>query len=536
MPKRLAVQCNDDVVRVVVADVAANVRSGSNYEITAAIAKPVPDDQDAADVLADMVTENQWQNCHASLIVGRTHVEVRSLELPPVPDDELPEMVRLQAVRSFAASGDRSTIDFVPLFRTEEGVKVLAASADTKTIAQKCGAAATAGLQVDRVSLQSMAVASLYRTISETLGSNGSGQTDLSAATVVGLMDNLAEIAVIDQSRLASIRTVRMPVNEPALDPPPTSTIHGEGDNDAASAAEMITTEIRRSRLACGCTTDGPVIFLCRDDDPLVVALRRQGSSIISVDPMTIGGPSHGAGAVGDQRRPVDFQPLPGDPLGYGFAALVALIDGESRLVDGHDDWNVNFLSPRKKVEPKPNRTIPILLAGLAAILVAMLAIAAYQVLASKDRQIAEIESQIDALQADVDDAAMVQSEVAAIEEFLDADVVWLDEIRRLAKLAPPSDQLILSDLRGAADISNGGGKIEIKGRVAEPSVLGKMAILAADQGRRVIGDGASEIGSEDQYRWGFNQTLAIDGQIVRDARFAAQTTAPETQNDAVAE
>lgn len=484
MPKRLAVQCSNDVVRVVMAEVASAGRSGGDCQIISAIARSVDSQANAAEVLADLVKEHQWSNVHASLVIGRSHVEVRNLELPPVPDDELPDMVRLQAVRSFAASGERATIDFVPISRTEEGIKVLAASADAKTIAQMCGAAATAGLQVDRVSLQAMASASLYRTIV-----TAHSEMKLDDATIVSLIDGQAEIGVIRQSSLASIRTVRVP--------------------DGATAAASIGSEIKRSRLACGCTADCPVLFLGREDDPLAAAIEQQGLSVLAVDPMTI----HGQTAV------KDFEPINPAAFGNGFAALIGLIDAESRLVDGHDDWNVNFLSPRKKLEVKPNRTAPILIAAVAAGLLVLLGLGARQMLSAKDRQIAEVQSQIDSMADAVNDAEVATSEAAQIEKFLDADVVWIDELRRLARLAPSSSKLILGDLRGSAEVARGGGQIEIKGRVVQPSVLSEMANSAGDDGYHVIGDGASEIKTKDAYRWGFNQKIVIDPEVVREAR-----------------
>ena len=38
--------------------------------------------------------------------VGRANIELRVLSVPPVPDDELPDIVRFQAVKQFTTMGE----------------------------------------------------------------------------------------------------------------------------------------------------------------------------------------------------------------------------------------------------------------------------------------------------------------------------------------------------------------------------------------------------------------------------------------------
>ena len=49
------------------------------------------------------------------LNIHRGDAELRLMELPSVPEGELPEIVRLQAVRYFTALNDDWIIDFLPL-------------------------------------------------------------------------------------------------------------------------------------------------------------------------------------------------------------------------------------------------------------------------------------------------------------------------------------------------------------------------------------------------------------------------------------
>src|SRR5688500_17758540 len=47
--------------------------------------------------------------------VGRANIELKQLSLPPAPEEELPELVRFQALRQFTTIGEDWPLDFVRL-------------------------------------------------------------------------------------------------------------------------------------------------------------------------------------------------------------------------------------------------------------------------------------------------------------------------------------------------------------------------------------------------------------------------------------
>ena len=53
----------------------------------------------------------------ALVAVGRGSVELRQLQLPPATDEELPKMVRLQALLEFNELDEKWLLDFVPVER-----------------------------------------------------------------------------------------------------------------------------------------------------------------------------------------------------------------------------------------------------------------------------------------------------------------------------------------------------------------------------------------------------------------------------------
>src|SRR4051812_36698464 len=74
--------------------------------------KPEPD---VGSILARALADHGISRAEALVAVGRSNIELRFLSTPPVPEDELPEIVRFQAVRQFTTLGEDWPLDFVPL-------------------------------------------------------------------------------------------------------------------------------------------------------------------------------------------------------------------------------------------------------------------------------------------------------------------------------------------------------------------------------------------------------------------------------------
>ena len=79
--------------------------------------------------IAKALAERGLTRGEALVAVGRTSIELRFLTLPPMPPEELPDSVRLQAVRQFSTLGDDWPLDFVLLDANKDrGTNVLAAA------------------------------------------------------------------------------------------------------------------------------------------------------------------------------------------------------------------------------------------------------------------------------------------------------------------------------------------------------------------------------------------------------------------------
>ena len=65
------------------------------------------------ETLRKAISERGLEKTETLVAIGRGKAELRELTLPPVPEDELPDMVRFQAIRSFASSGESATVDYL---------------------------------------------------------------------------------------------------------------------------------------------------------------------------------------------------------------------------------------------------------------------------------------------------------------------------------------------------------------------------------------------------------------------------------------
>ena len=92
---------------------------------------------------------------NALVAVGRTSIELRQLQLPPAPDEDLPDMVRFQAAREFNEFDEHWLLDFVPIDQGADGPRtVLATAIAPAVIRQIEGVCEAAGLKMQRLLLR----------------------------------------------------------------------------------------------------------------------------------------------------------------------------------------------------------------------------------------------------------------------------------------------------------------------------------------------------------------------------------------------
>src|SRR3954470_9848560 len=94
--------------------------------------------------------------------IGRDHVQIKLLSLPPAPPEELPDLVRFQSEREFTALGDDAALDFVPITGDAQMPhQVLALALSPTGVAEAKDICEAIGVEADRIPVRGCAAAAL---------------------------------------------------------------------------------------------------------------------------------------------------------------------------------------------------------------------------------------------------------------------------------------------------------------------------------------------------------------------------------------
>jgi hypothetical protein len=390
-------------------------------------------------------------------------------------------MVRFQAIRNFASAGDSATVDFLVTKRSNEGVEIIAAAVGPSGLAEIHENCAAADLEIKRIGLRPLAAAALFLTRQPDAGS---GDTVL-----IDLLANDAEIVVARNRRVIFVRTVRMPAGEKAR-------------------GKALAGELRRSLMACGSRGSLERVILwgresVHTEDRVMLATASD-SKVEMLDPFDL----------------VDVQSQTRSQLPEHVGRLAPLI-GLLAADDGAADRLIDFLNPRQRPEEPVHQYRKLAMIGLPIAACAVVAFVMYRQLSNLDSEIVTLKTANTQRQIQVDQAIKNIGRTQTIDTYLDGNVNWLEEIRRLATSMPPGDEMIVRRIAGTVD-ERGGGTLTVVGGVTEPEIIEQFEQALRAPSHRVSGDGASEINSADAYRWKFTESVTIDGSAIRETRYSA--------------
>ncbi len=503
---KLALDWDDEQVRLVAAD-----RTARGIRIRAAAVAPIGEEGLQA-TLAELSRKYSLEKSDVLVAVGRDRAELRQMQFPPVPSDELPDMVRFQAIRQFASAGENAQIDYITTHTDEKGIHAIVAATGPTHLTPIRKTITAAGWTLERVGLRPIAAAALYRLkAADTLAIEA--QQDDESAPIVALIDlvaNEAEIVLLQHGDISFVRSVRLP------------------DGDAAtskSRAASLAGEIRRSLIASGAAgSPCHVVMWGREErhgEELRLLSERLSGQQESpcqtrlLDPLEL---------VGTDSK---IREATGEMVGR-LAPLVGLLVADA----DHKDELIDFLNPRRAAEKTSDKRKIAMLVGFPAVI----ALAVGWLLWSS---ISRLNTQIDRQTAinnelrkktKVSDKLIEQTE--QIDQFLDSDVNWLDELEQLAAAMPPSDELIVKDIVLTSNARGGGGKLVVSGLVTSPEVIKEFETAMRDNAHQVTGDKVTQLASNDAYRWNMTQTIQLAPEAVREKRYAQMTAFDERSSD----
>lgn len=432
---------------------------------------------------------------NAVVCVARSNVELRSVHVPTVDKNEMPDMVRFAAQRQFANVGDSWPIDFVTLGPTPDGMtEVLAASVNPARIDRLEKILEDNGLKFSQLVLRPM-VASTVALLKRAELAN-------QVTLFVDLLQQEADMAIVDGKHVVFMRTIRF-----------------DSEQDEASRNKTISSEIKRTLLSAASqfsnlSVTQVVVWgsLAAREELCRTLSENLSLPVSSLDPFELADVSAKAKSESAMES------------GKYAAAIGAL------FAPGYHEHLIDFRHPRKREEKK----VPILtysLAGAAATLV--VGFCAYSYFASHadlDRQIADLNNAIKQNETSVKLATQKEAEWKKIETFLAGNYSWLDELEYLSEKSLPADKAMFGSATFATDAKGTNASISSKFIFQENDDAPEMQTALRDPGHEINATGiAKNPDRSGKYPWSSDLTIRLAARKVEDPRKSKFVPVPET-------
>ena len=489
MRRLVALEWNEEEARLVVASgrkdtvrfehaFAVPLTDAAAQPIGAADSPAVLDAKAIGQKIARAASERGLGRLEVLVALGRSSIELRQLTLPPAPDEELPNLVRFQAVREFNALEDDWLLDFVPIDEAADQPRtVLAAAIRPELVRQIQEVCTSAGWKLGRMVLRPCATASLV--------ARRRPGSALQARLIVDLLGQEADLTVLVDRKVLFLRTARL-AGDPLRQEEAASDLLVQIRRTMAAVANQLEGRRVAAIVLCGAGQEYETLaHLCDQQLGIPTELFHP------LEDLELGGPLAGR--------------LPEEPGRY--APLVGLLWDELEGVAPA----IDFLHPRRPPEPSSPRRQLALLA--AAVFVAVLGFFGYHIYSkyTLSSQVDQLRRQSQALDTAIKQAEQQQKMYAEIARWKDTDVHWLEELRRLSQQFLPARQAMVSQiLMGPA---RGGGMMQLTGLAASASDIDALVQRLQDTRHSVVVTNRAEDSKQPQYRWQFKIHISAPRQ-----------------------
>jgi Tfp pilus assembly PilM family ATPase len=479
MSRLLALEWDDDEARVVVASA-----HGESISIDEAFAVPLPPrseqqpaDADRGAIIGAALSARRLGRMQSLVAVGRASIELKQLSLPPAPDEELPELVRFQALREFHTLGEDWPLDFVPLtHQPDQPRQVLAAAISPELVEQIRETSRRAGVVPERLVLRPCAAASLLRRVELVDAEH--------VRLLVDVLADEADLTVLVDGQVVFLRTARLP-----------------GDALVADNYRPLLGEIRRTIAAARNQLGGrkvEAVHLCgsgADHTALAEQLER-GCEL----PCHLFDPFAGLSLSKELRS--------SPPAHTGrFTPLVGMLLDEAQ----HAAPTIDFLNPKRR-PPAPDPRRKLALAGAAVAAVLLLAGGwIWLELGAADAEIARLAEESKSEDPLVAKAKELELAAKEIDAWRAGDINWLDELRELSADFPLAKDVLITQLRMGPH--SAGAEITLEGYLREAANADAFEASLRDEAHRVEGRGLQQDSSKPGYGWHFTTALVVKPQ-----------------------
>lgn len=413
----------------------------------------------------------------ALVAVGRANLELRFLTTPPSPPEELPDLVRFQAMRQFTTLGDDWPLDYSPLGNTTDGsTNVLATTISPEIVGQIRSVCTAAGLTPSHLVLRPFAAAALLR----------KWHGDERCRMTVEQLGEDADLAVTIGPDVVYPRTVRLPSN----DAPPEV-------RNRALIGEIKRTIVAAQNQLGGRRVEQIILF---GDERKLPELQAAWKNDLQMELRVVNPFSLVEVSESLQRAPVG---APG-----AFAPLLGVLTDET----AGRSHTIDFLHPRKRPPPVNHNRLYMLIGGAAATLAASLLFLALWNLRSLDAEVSDLTQELGRQTKFVDQGKGVRNKAIELDKFTSADVNWLDELDRLSQRFPTAEQARAEDLLALGKQNQGGGNLVVQGLADQPDTISAMETAFRDTDRTIVGSGSKKDTRATDLSWRYREEIVVHG------------------------
>ena len=428
-----------------------------------------------ADRLKQALGRLSLKSPRALIVLPREVVVVRKLELPSVPENELPDLVRLQAATKLATPVDKLGLDYLPLSVHEEktGIAVLLVSVEQERLQRIRDAVKAAGLEPVGCVTSSISVADLaLRSVGATTGLK---------LVVYQHRQRLELSALLDRELIFSY-SLTLPSIESAAHAQP-----------LMAELSRVVVAVRQAHHA----TDIDRVLVIQEgepDDAVLAVLRERFGERLHV----LSSDEIGRGAMLDgAARP-----------NASAAALGALAAEAQPLIPG-----VDFLRPRKAAAQADPLRRKKLIAGVAAGLLLLLGAGTYYgKISNKNAQIADLEDErtrMTELLAKPESKATIAA-AQSITAWSDEVATPLTILSEFQSLLPGTDQLYFTSLRFTPQAGEVVARLDGNGFARSRGDVDRFFQRLADAGYSVLSKPVSSSSRNPDYPVAFELNVSV--------------------------
>ncbi|GJM25389.1 MAG: hypothetical protein DHS20C16_18040 [Phycisphaerae bacterium] len=442
--------------------VHAKLRKG-NVRIDRLFSVDVPEQLDVSNaeqlggMIRDILKQQKIRTDRVILDVPRDKALLTTLKLPMTDPNELPAMVEFQIGKEIPFPLNQAVVDFAMPESSGDGpADVLVGTVRREVVEYYQQTCEQAGLKLARLGLRP------YANKEAIHGLFGAGRYECVVMVDVG--PRLTEIDVVTNGKLSFSRAGSVSIPKPVA--PGSDQLQADSaittPDDSADSAII---QFPKSGAMGGSSDVDRVVSALVVEVTRTIEAFRSSTPGVNVDMIVVGGSvgleEHVARALGERYSATVELYNPAAQFGWpeekgkearAFSAALGLVTAHA----GDSQFDFDFLHPKRTVTAAERRLKKAPVFAIAALVVVSFLVGLYwKVIMPKNQALGDLRTKIDDYEERISDLEKIQDKKIAIADSFDKDqVVWLDELNRMASLLPSNQSMLLKmidmDAKGA--------------------------------------------------------------------------------------